>query len=101
MQLRATNALLSKLQRHGGPKSAIVALPASLGQAIRQARGPSLHMQDEIVAELANQTAVRFGDAKPLAPRTDAIVPLVVKTATVGRAAMVALAAGRAAATSP
>ena len=58
-------------------------------------------MQDEIVAELANQTAVRFGDAKPLAPRTAAIVPVVEKTATVGRAAMVALAAGRAAATSP
>ena len=43
-------------------------------------------MQDEIVAQLANQTAVRFGDAKSLAPRTDAIVPLVEKTATVGRA---------------
>ena len=41
-------------------------------------------MQDEIVAQLANQTAVRFGDAKPLAPRTGAIVPLVEKTATVG-----------------
>ena len=65
---------------------------ASLGRAIRQARGPSLHMQDEIVAQLANQTAVRFGDAKPPAPRTGVIVPLVEKTATVGRAAMVALA---------
>ena len=35
-------------------------------------------------AQLANQTAVRFGDAKPLAPRTGAIVPPVEKTATVG-----------------